>query len=494
MNVCDRLFEQARVRPDDPAIEQGERILTFAELVRLVDGTAQKLADRGIVSGDVVLLILRNSPEHFVLLFALARLGAVIFSMGRGQPQDEFQANVALARPKAMIYEEGDRKARDLPCYTPEELCEFGDVPFAAPALDAEHPLMLVQSSGTSGKPKAFLRSHRQMIEYIEQYVVLQEWSPQDRYFVMLSLSFNAGRNIAMGILQIGATVVISPGGSTEDIVAEAVTKRCTVSMVTPGHLRSLIEYGKNRSMLFPEMRAIYMGTAPITHEERLLARGHVVANFIEQFGVNEGGVVARAKPAEQDAYPDSVGRIAQNIEAKVVDDSGKVLAPGDVGLIGFRGPGFSTSYVNNPEATARAFRDGWFFPGDLASVNADGYMFFMGRADDIINNEGAKFYPIEVERVLMRHPQIKEAAVFGWPHKKFGSYPVAYLVCEGPLERRAVRKHCMQHMAKYKTPGSIRLVSALPKNSIGKVLKRELKERFGAEEKKKQSEPIVID
>jgi len=163
-----------------------------------------------------------------------------------------------------------------------------------------------------------------------------------------------------------------------------------------------------------------------------------------------------------------------------VLGEDGRPLPPGQVGLVGFRGEGLPTGYVGNPEATRRAFRDGWFFPGDLAAIDAEGFFFFKGRADDVINNEGAKFYPIEVEKVLASHPAVAEAAVFGWPHRRNGELAVAFVVAKQPLTVLELQEFCRRQIADYKVPARIVFVDKMPRNPTGKIMKARLKEIFG--------------
>ena len=221
------------------------------------------------------------------------------------------------------------------------------------------------------------------------------------------------------------------------------------------------------------------VGSAPVTSEQRLLARERLAANLIEVLGSNEAGHLASAHPADQDAYPEAVGRVAEGVDAEIVDAEDRPLPPGEVGLVRFRAPGIATDYLDNPEATARAFRDGWFYPGDLAALNAERYLFLKGRADDVINNAGAKFYPIEVENALLAHPEVEEAAAFAWPDERGGEVAVTVAVTRSPVERDDLSAFCAQRIARYKVPRMIMFAPEMPKNPAGKILKAELMEIF---------------
>jgi long-chain acyl-CoA synthetase len=185
--------------------------------------------------------------------------------------------------------------------------------------------------------------------------------------------------------------------------------------------------------------------------------------------------------PADQDAEPAAIGRIAAGIEAQIVDANGQPVAPGTVGLVGFRGACFPTGYIGDAAATARGFRDGWFYPGDLAAIDERGYFHFKGRADDVINCQGVKFYPVEVEKALLAHPAIKEAAVVGAADPFYGEVAVAFLVTSSGSAVSELEQFCGRRIAAHKVPRSFVFVKQLPRNRSGKVLKRELKEAYRA-------------
>jgi acyl-coenzyme A synthetase/AMP-(fatty) acid ligase len=248
---------------------------------------------------------------------------------------------------------------------------------------------------------------------------------------------------------------------------------------LTPAHLTFLLDHPADQEPLFPSVRAMVVGSAPLTHERRLLVRRRLTPNFYEQLGTNEAGPLIVSGPADQDARPQAIGRVVDGVEAQVLGEDGRPLPPGEVGLVGFRGEGLPTEYVGNPEATRRAFHDGWFYPGDLAAIDSDGFFFFKGRADDVINNEGVKFYPIEIEKVLLAHPAVAEAAVIGWPHRRHGEVAVAFVVATKQLTVPELQAFCHQQIADYKVPSRIAFVNNMPKNPTGKILKSRLKEIF---------------
>ncbi|MDA0231127.1 MAG: class I adenylate-forming enzyme family protein [Proteobacteria bacterium] len=495
MNLSDILDHHALARPDHPAIEDGARLITYGELARLVRERAASLHAVGIRHGDTVALMLPDSADHLITLYALARVGAIIFSLsdsGSRRDVEESLAGVsvdAVIAPRAKISAtaigaesgEGPRPfGKDLLNIAAEDLLRTGAPPVDAPDIGDDAPILLVQSSGTTGTPKTFLCSHAEMAELLRRYAIVQEWSAEDRCLSLNHLSFNIGRNVCMGMLRVGATVIADHANSVEELALFIQEKHVSYVKLTPAHTKVLLNFNSDREPLFPDVRAMVVGSSPLKWEDRQSARRKLTDNFYEQLGANEAGLLVMATPADQDARPEALGRVVQGVEAEIVDDVGTRLAPGEIGQVRYRGAGIASRYIDNPEASARAFRDGWFYPGDLASIDAKGYLYHKGRADDVINNQGAKFYPIELENVLLSHPEVVEAAVLGWPHKVLGQVAAAFVVRNSQSTNdKDLIAYCQDHIAVHKRPAMIIHLSELPKNAMGKVIKNTLRDQL---------------
>jgi acyl-coenzyme A synthetase/AMP-(fatty) acid ligase len=488
MNIAEILTDHARDRSSHPAIEDGERIVTYGELDGLVDSAAANLQAAGIRLGDIVAILLDDSVDHLIILCALARIGAVIFSLNATASKAEIEKSLASAPVKAVITAGPRLSGGDLLWLRAKAICRPALKPFEVQGVGDDDPVMLIQSSGTTGAPKSFLRTHAELGEWIGRYARGHGWSADERCLSLTRMSFNVGRNISLGMLRLGATVVINSSRSHDELTALVRDKRISYLKLTPSHLVPLIDYAADKAPLFPGLRAMVFGSAPTTHAQRLLARERLTPNCYEQLGSNEAGLMALALPADQDAYPDAVGRIVEGVEAQIVDDEDRTLPVGEVGLVRFRGAGYPTRYLDDPDATTRAFRDGWFYPGDLAILNDEDYLFFKGRADDVINNGGAKFYPIEVETALLEHPQVSEAAVFGWPHTRLGEVAVACVVANSSISTKDLQTFCQQRIAGYKVPQAIEIMAELPRNAMGKISKIELKDIFQSKIAERQS------
>lgn len=476
MNIADNLAEHAKNRADHPAIEDGARTVTYGELDGLVDGAAANLQAAGIEPGDTVAVLLDDSTDHLIILCALARVGAVIFSLNSNASKTELEASLASVAVKAAITAGLKFEDRELLWLRAKDICQPATRPFNGRNAGDDDPLMLIQSSGTTGAPKSFVRSHAELGEWIARYTRGHGWSADERSLSLIRMSFNVGRNISLGMLRLGATIIVSRSRSHDELAALVRDKRVSYMMLTPSHLIPLLDYAADKAPLFPGLRAMVVGAAPTTHAQRMLARERLTANFLEQLGSNEAGLLALAWPADQDVYPDAVGRIVDGVEAQIVDDMDRPLPAGEVGLVRFRAAGYPTHYIDDAEATARAFHDGWFYTRDLAALNEEGFLFFKGRADDVINNGGVKFYPVEVEAVLMQHPEVSDAAVFGWPHAQLGQVAVACVAADPGISIKDLQAFCRRRIAGYKTPQIIEVMTELPRNATDKILKQELK------------------
>jgi len=341
-----------------------------------------------------------------------------------------------------------------------------------------DQPALLVQSSGTTGKAKLFHVSHEENLHRYLRVTRQQGFTPEDRYLTVSAMYFQVCRSYFFCLLSNGSTLILAPNLSPASLVEFVNRRQITVLKLLPVNLLALLEFAmdKDDSMQFPNLRMMSSGSAHITHQQRLRARQKLTANFFEGYGANELANVAIASPADQDAYPESVGRIDDIVEAEIVDDDDQVLPTGEIGLIRLRCAGMISGYLDNSVMTARHFRDGWYYPGDIASINGERYLFLAGRADDVINNAGIKYYPIEVETVLLSHPEVAEAAVFSWPHDTAGQVTAAAIVARKKIPADDLRQFCRERLADYKTPYAVIFLKSLPKNGMGKVLKRQLR------------------
>jgi len=482
MNIAEIIDRHANDRPGHPAIEDGDRAISFADLAQRLCAAAARLQGCGVGFGDRVGVMLPDSAEHLIVLHALLMAGAPFVTIDPALPAIARDRIVSRLGLKAVIGSATADRTASVAVLSVDEICQAteGGRRFQPPEIDGDHPAMIIQSSGTMGEPKCFIRTHAGHLESMRRYARYEGWGPEDRSLTIIGIGFQAGRNAYLGLLRLGATVVVSQARSIDALIGEMDRERITLARLTPTHLQMFLDRAGGEGYRFPLLNVMAVGTAPITREQRRLARQRLTPNLIEWFGCNEAGLMAIATPADQDTCPDAAGRVVDEVEAQVVDANHDPLPIGEVGQIRFRGPGISSGYLDDEQASSRAFRGGWFYPGDLAALDANGYLYFKGRADDVINMSGVKFYPIEVENALKRHPQVADAAVIAWPHRNYGQVPVAFVTCRSETTAGALTEFCARHIAPFKLPAAIVFLPQLPRNAVGKVLKTDLRQMFG--------------
>jgi acyl-coenzyme A synthetase/AMP-(fatty) acid ligase len=482
VNIVDCLRLHAKTQPDHPAIEDGERVVSYLEVNRRTDEVSCNLQTLGITAGDIVTVILQDSIEHLFVNCGLARVGAVIFSVNTSSSAKEIQDAMAEAGSRTLICDRRYDDLLNIRTYSLAEVCARNSRDFGPAGACGDQPLLLIQSSGTTGKPKLFFSTHLECLHQNAPQPGPDATRQSDRLMSLFAMCFHFSRAMNFSMLGRGATIIMKRCSTAAELVEYANRMQVSYILGIPTDLLELLEYSRDKEMLLPNLRVFSTGTAPITTEQRLLARQRITPCIREIYGTNEIGGVARAAPEDQDKYPDSVGRVFDDVEIEITDGDGHALPIGSAGLIGLRSLKMTKGYLNNPRMNARHFRDGWFYPGDVAKLNEDGYLFLLGRADDVINNAGVKFYPIEVEKVLLSHPNVREAAVFPWPHERAGQVAGAAVVPDGKVTYDQLKKYCVKRLAPYKVPYIIVSTKALPKNAMGKVLKRKLAAKVRAE------------
>jgi long-chain acyl-CoA synthetase len=332
-------------------------------------------------------------------------------------------------------------------------------------------PAVVMLSSGTTGWPKALLLSHRQQHWLLQAINMALGAAPDDRYFALVAPSFAFGRNPILRLLLAGGTVVSRTLPATADaFVAMLRDEAITDLSLTPSHLQLLLHEWKGDPPALPGLRRLLASTAFLHQQERMAVLSRVSPRLHVCLGMNEVGFVAITAPADIGRAPDTVGRAMPGVTVEVVDEEGDVLPPGEIGELRVRAPSIPTGYLNAPEATAVNFRGGWFHPGDLASVDAEGFLYLHGRVDDRINRSGVKIYPIEIERALRAHPNVADAAVVGLPAARTGETPIAAVVLSAPVPVAGLQRWVRRRIGAEKVPDKIAVVPELPRNAMNKV------------------------
>ncbi len=491
MNLTDMLANNAARRPDHPAIIAGERTITHAEFHELVLRWAGNLQDLGVAAGDIVGVNLRDTPEHLIALFAIARLGAIILPIDCRWTRGEKERIADFFEARLVLYESDDDAGTGTPNWIRATVDDKfhnavasanGNRPFPQGGYP---PLALSLSSGTTGTPKGPLISHDQMFARFMIYYVTLGFSETTRFLCAQPLYFGGPRGYTMCSLYSGATVVMFPlPYKTEELVVAANESQADRLFLVPTQLRRLLELAPEigETKLLTTVKSLFSTGAVLHVEEREALMQRVCADYLNFYGTTDGGGATALLCGDGGDAASSVGRPVFGTTVGIAGDDHEALPTGEIGRIRYRSAGTATSYYNNPEESADAFHGDWYYPGDLGWLDEDGYLHLAGRAKDMVIRAGVNIYPAELEHILSTHPGVREAAVVGWPSREFGEEIAAYVVPAGggaSVAENELKAFCREKLARYKIPREIFIVEELPKSSIGKIIKPDLVARL---------------
>ncbi|WP_137127284.1 class I adenylate-forming enzyme family protein [Roseomonas sp. HF4] len=479
MNLADALDIHARARPTHPALIDGTLRMTHAEFAGRVRRMAAWLQELGLPAEDPVGICLRDTAEHVVALYAVARSGRAILPMDARWTVEE-QRNIAHHFGASLVLLEADMPPLPgLRCSAPREASAV-DAAAARFASDAEAPFVLSLSSGTTGRPKGPLIAHRHFLARFRTHWINLGLNGRDRFVCATPLYFGGGRTFAMSVLFSGGTLILKPPPCTpEELVACVAAERATSLFLVPTQFRRLLALDDDALVPLRGLNLLFSSGAPLSAEERRIIRDRMCPRFFEYYASTEGGGVSLLTPDDIATHAETVGRPVFAVEVEVVDAADQPLPPGETGLLRYRGPACATSYHRDPEASAEAFRDGWFYPGDLASLNAEGFVTLRGRHKDMIIRGGINIHPADIEAALNAHPDVAESAAVGWSSPEFGEEIAVFVRLVGPADQAALLAFARSRLPRPKWPRAVFVVDDLPRNSAGKVLKRDLAMRL---------------
>lgn len=482
MNLAAILQGHATARPDAPAIVAVGKTIDYRGCRNILAAFAARLAAHGVVAGDRIGLALRDTPEHLLLHYAVAWLGAVIVPIDHRWTATE-KAGIARAFAcKAVIFEPEDPARGETGGIVLDAAWRHAEGT-PPPMADDEHlPIILSLSSGTTGRPTGALVSHRELYErWIAQWVGIG-FNGLDRFLLTTPLYFGAGRSFAMSFLAAGGTVIFAPPPiAAEAVIAAANAHAVTAMFLVPTQLRGLLDGWQGTGFALPTVRRLVTSGAAIAGHERRQVIERLTPGLVDYYAASEGGGISVLMPDEQLIYPETVGRPAFRVEIDIVDEQARPAPLGTVGRLRYRGPGVSRRIVG-ADGGLETGADAWYYPGDLAAILPSGHIRLAGRAKDLIIRGGINIYPAEIEAVLSTHPAIAELSVFGIADARLGEIVVAAVALRPGtmVSAEEVQAFGRARLAPYKVPAKIVFVAALPRNSSGKVVRAELPKLLG--------------
>jgi long-chain acyl-CoA synthetase len=524
--LSELLERAARHAPDYPACTLYGRVTTFAQLSKQARRLAHALADKGAKPGRHVGVLLPNIPEYLIALQAIWLTGATALQLSplmvaeevghwleatgchmvvtldllapavtgalqRGPLEHVILTSLArrMAMWRGMLYRI-ERLRRNGYLRMPHDARRhrFSDL-LESPPLDKpvsvtpeEDVAVLAPTGGTTSSPKAVLLTHRNLVANALQ---LRNWcGGEDGSESLLGvLPFFHAYGLTVSLLTSWAkcsTLHLYPRFETRAVLNLIQTQRPEIVPAVPAMLAALnnLLRGKDDDLSF--IRFVISGASALEASVRAEFQKHGVGAIVEGYGLTEASPVTHANPPGDANRPGTIGKPLPDTEARLIDpDTGTEVSDGEVGELVVRGPQIMKGYFNNPLATESVLKDGWLFTGDMARRDAEGYYTIVDRKRDIIKTSGFLVFPAEVEEVLRGYPDVAEAAVVGVPDYDRGEVVKALIVPRSgsKLDLAALESHCKLHLGKQKRPRQIEVVSELPKNFLGKVLRRKLRE-----------------
>ena len=499
-NLAALLFDVARRLPDRPAVSDDRSSRTYRELTERVARLAGGLRAQGLAPGDRVLLSLENCGEFLELLFGCWAAGlCAVPANARLHPREvEFIAEDSGARllvatpvlAEALAPLAGAVASLDRVVATRSADYDglFGE-PLGADPGQPTDSAWLFYTSGTTGRPKGAVLTHRNLV-FMSQcyYADIDQLDERDTHVLAAPVSHGAGL-YALPFLLKGAHQIVLPHFDVEAIL-DVIARHPRVSMfAAPTMLTRLVHAPEVAAADIANLRTIYYGGGPMYVADLERALDIFGPRLYQLYGQGESpmtitGLAQRLHERDHPHWYDrlaSCGYARSGVLVRVVDDQDRDLRAGEIGEVITKSDCVMDGYWQNPAANAETLRGGWLHTGDLGSMNADGLLTLRDRSKDMIISGGSNIYPREIEEVLLRHPDVVEASVVGRSHPDWGEEVVAFLVARpGTVVAAAeLDRLCLDHIAHFKRPRDYRFVEALPKNNYGKVLKTELRRLF---------------
>jgi len=508
VNFAALFFEIARRQPGLPAVTDGETVWTYGVMADRVSRIACSLAERGCSHGDRVVLWMENCAEMLEVMLACWTTGLCIVPVNnRLHPREiahiigDSGARLVITTP-GLVSEAGAVSAAQ---QDPAEIIcvrtqpyerlvgsrSMGPVP-----VEPNDLAWIFYTSGTTGRPKGAMLSHRALIFMSICYLSdVEHIGPQDTKLHMAPMSHGSGLYALPFLMKGGHQVVLS--GFDIEYLGQALERYSNVTLfAAPTMLARLANSPRSADLKIENLRTIYYGGGPMYVADLGRALRIFGPRLFQLYGQGESPMTITGLSRELHVAPGdgpsiaerlaSCGTARSGVTVKVFDEDDRELPAGELGEVVTRSDCMMLGYWNNPEASAAALRSGWLHTGDVGSFDEHGYLTLRDRSKDMIISGGINIYPREVEEVLLRHPELIEASVVGKPHPDWGEEVIAFVVSKPGAEVKVAELDalCLDHIARFKRPKAYRFVDTLPKNNYGKVLKTELRNLLKGETK----------
>lgn len=497
ITITQKLMEGLVGRQGEVAIIDGPsgRTMTAGEMITQIQRLAGGLTERGVLPGGTVAILAPNMPEYPVVFHGVAWGGGTVTTINPTYTAPEIAYQLADAGAVMLITVPAfadiahqaaqGTQVRDIVVIGGQVGLTLADVmgqPLHAqvPVDPDSHIVVLPYSSGTTGRPKGVMLTHRNLVANVTQAGAVSGLTADDVAIAFLPFFHIYGMTVLMNLfLQQGAKLVTMPRFDLELFLRLIETHRATRLYIVPPVALALAKHPLVDQYDISSVVEIFSGAAPLGAETERAMAARFEARAVQGYGMTELSPISHMTVAT-DVRHGSSGQAVPLTECRIVDpESLADLPPGVEGELWIRGPQVMKGYLNNPQATAETMtQDGWLRTGDLAIIDADGFMFIRDRLKELIKVKGFQVAPAEVEAALCNHPAVADAAVIGRPDEEAGEVPVAFVVAAAgsTLDVAVLRAHVAACLASYKHPAEYRFVESVPKSASGKILRRELR------------------
>ena len=471
--------------------------MSYAELEKNCAQLANFFVQSGLKKGDRIAVQVKKSPQALISYLAALQTGLVYLPLNTGYTRSELEYFLTDAKPALIICDpDSEQLFQELLCQcniTAQintlsdsgegsliEAARLSNDEFTCVACNSADLAAILYTSGTTGRPKGAMLSHGNLAANALTLSHLWGWREDDVLLHALPIFHVHGLFVACHcVLAVGASMIFLPGFDTDTMIQ--YLPQSTVMMGVPTFYTRLLSNPGFTADLCAAMRLFISGSAPMLETTHNTFYQRTGQRILERYGMTETGMLV-SNPLSGERRPGTVGKPLPDVQVRIVNTEQQAIAPGEIGMIQVKGPNVFKGYWQLPEKTAQEFtEDGFFITGDQGTISEDDYISIVGRAKDMVITGGYNVYPKEVERVIDAISGVKESAVFGVLDADFGEAVCVAVVCESgvQLSEKYVLDTARESLANYKLPKRVEFLSELPRNTMGKVQKNQLRERY---------------